>query len=223
MAHLSDIRENTHAGAESGEHDKGIYRRFLKRLFDLAIIMLATPFVLPVVALLALAVRLDGGSAFYSQYRIGRNGELFRVWKLRSMIEDADKAFEAYLSVTPAARQEWSANQKLKNDPRVTPIGRFLRKTSLDELPQLWNVVCGEMSLVGPRPMLPVQADLYPGRAYYSMRPGLTGFWQISSRNETSFAGRAGYDTLYSERMSFTTDVFVLIMTAGVVLRGTGY
>lgn len=199
------------------------YRRYLKRVFDIAAVVLSAPFVLPVVLLLALLIKRDGGSAFYFQDRVGMNGRTFRLWKLRSMVADADQHLEAYLAESPEARAEWQETQKLKNDPRITPVGRLIRKTSLDELPQLWNVLVGTMSLVGPRPMMPDQMPLYPGRAYYALRPGLTGFWQISSRNETSFAGRATFDTRYARRLSFATDLLVLFATVRVVLRGTGY
>ena len=181
------------------------------------------PFVLPVVLLLGLLISRDGGSAFYCQDRIGRGGKVFRLWKLRSMVMDADRKLEHYLAGNPAARAEWDEHQKLKDDPRITALGRLIRKTSLDELPQLWNVLTGDMSLVGPRPMLPSQARLYPGRAYYRLRPGLTGFWQISDRNHTSFAARAAYDTQYARRLSLLTDLLVLVATVWVVIRGTGY
>jgi lipopolysaccharide/colanic/teichoic acid biosynthesis glycosyltransferase len=202
---------------------RGLYRHHLKRAFDVLAVLLAAPIVLPLVLLLALLIRRDGGSAFYRQTRIGLNGRSFRIWKLRSMVMDAEGRMAAHLARDPAARAEWEETQKLKSDPRVTPVGRLIRKTSLDELPQLWNVLRGDMSLVGPRPMMPEQARLYPGRAYYSLRPGITGFWQISSRNETSFAGRAAYDTRYARRISFATDLGVLLATVRVVLRGTGY
>ena len=202
---------------------RGLYRHHLKRAFDVLAVLLAAPIVLPLVLLLALLIRRDGGSAFYCQTRVGQNGRSFRIWKLRSMVMDAEARMRAHLARDPAARAEWEETQKLKSDPRVTPLGRMIRKTSLDELPQLWNVLRGDMSLVGPRPMMPEQARLYPGRAYYSLRPGITGFWQISSRNETSFAGRAAYDTRYARRVSFATDFGVLLATVRVVLRGTGY
>ena len=201
----------------------GVYSRRLKRGLDLLLVLLAAPFVVPLVFFLAFLVRRDGGPAFYCQDRIGRDGRVFRIWKLRSMVPDADALLAAHLEAHPEARDEWDRTQKLRDDPRITPVGRLIRKTSLDELPQLWNVVAGDMSLVGPRPMLPAQAPRYPGRAYYRLRPGLTGFWQISDRNETSFAGRAAYDTAYSRRMSFMTDLMVLVATAWVVVRGTGY
>jgi lipopolysaccharide/colanic/teichoic acid biosynthesis glycosyltransferase len=201
----------------------GLYRSYFKRAFDILAVLLAAPFVLPVVLVMGLLVRRDGGSAFYCQDRVGRGGAVFRIWKLRSMVVDADQKLEAYLATDPVARAEWDEHQKLKSDPRITAVGRLIRKTSLDELPQLFNVLRGDMSLVGPRPMMPDQARLYPGRAYYRLRPGLTGFWQISDRNETSFAGRAAYDTQYARRLSLPTDVKVIFATIMVVLRGTGY
>ncbi len=200
-----------------------LYRRHVKRMLDALIVLAAAPFVLPVVLVLAFFVRRDGGPAFYTQDRVGRNGRVFRIWKLRSMVPDADRILEAYLATDPEARAEWDRMQKLKKDPRITPVGAFIRKTSLDELPQLWNVLVGDMSLVGPRPMLPDQISLYPGRAYYSMRPGLTGFWQISSRNSSSFASRSAFDSRYNRRLSFYTDILVILATVRVVVRGTGY
>ncbi len=199
------------------------YRRYAKRVLDIFFVLLASPMVLPLVLLLGLVIRLDGGPVFYSQDRVGRNGRIFRFWKLRSMVVDADRRLEAHLAGDPQARFEWNEAQKLKRDPRITRIGRIIRKTSLDELPQLWNVVRGEMSLVGPRPMMPDQTRLYRGRAYYNLRPGLTGFWQISDRNQVSFAARAAYDGQYARRLSFKTDMLVLIGTLWVVMRGTGY
>ena len=202
---------------------EGVYSRHLKRTFDLLIVLLAAPFVLLAVLIFALAVRLDGGPAFYFQDRIGKNGRIFRIWKLRSMVTDADARLAAHLDANPEARAEWDHSQKLKNDPRITRVGRLIRKTSLDELPQLWNVVTGDMSLVGPRPMMPSQAPLYPGQAYYRLRPGLTGYWQFSSRSESSFAERAGFDSRYAAELSLLTDLRVLFSTVRVVLRGTGY
>lgn len=200
-----------------------LYSRIVKRTFDLVAILAAAPIVLPVVLLLALFIRRDGGSAFFMQERVGRDGRVFRMVKLRTMVMDAESRLAAYLESDPAVKAEWLHSQKLKDDPRITRIGRLLRKTSLDELPQLWNVFRGDMSLVGPRPMMPSQQELYPGRAYYRMRPGLTGFWQISSRNQSSFAARARFDNLYYEELSLRTDLAVLLSTVRVVIRGTGY
>lgn len=228
MAHFSDLGADRAASdfvgrTAAGSVRHGLYARVFKRSFDLFAVLAMAVFVLPVIGLLGILVSLDGGPSFYSQERLGRNGRIFRIWKLRSMQVDAERRLEAHLAANPAARAEWNHTQKLRNDPRITRIGRLLRKASLDELPQLWNVLKGDMSLVGPRPMLPSQAGLYPGRAYYKLRPGLTGFWQISDRNETSFAGRAAYDTQYFRRVSLLTDVLVLLATVVVVLRGTGY
>ena len=221
MSHISEISAEGMAPAQMS--GGGFYRRRVKRWIDLALILMAAPFVLPLVLLLALFVRSDGGPAFYTQDRVGRGGKIFRLYKLRSMVTDADARLAAHLAADPAMRAEWAESQKLKNDPRITAVGRFLRKTSLDELPQLWNVFKGDMSLVGPRPMMPQQRPLYPGRAYYRMRPGLTGPWQVSDRNAGSFAGRAEYDTEYHHSMSFLRDFTILLMTFWVVLRGTGY
>jgi exopolysaccharide production protein ExoY len=199
------------------------YRDVLKRVLDVVLVMLFVPFWLPLVVVCAALVVLDGHNPFYFQKRIGRNGDVFRLWKLRSMVPDAEARLQAHLDVDPAARKEWNATQKLKNDPRVTPIGRVLRKVSLDELPQLFNVLSGDMSLVGPRPMMVDQKTLYPGERYFEMRPGLTGLWQVSERNHCSFAERARFDNTYHRIMSFGTDSLILLRTIGVVLRGTGY
>jgi exopolysaccharide production protein ExoY len=224
MAHYSELGDGMAASVYAAPAGKpvGLYRGYFKRAFDILAVVLVAPFVLPVVLVMALLVIRDGGSAFYSQDRIGRGGKVFRIWKLRSMVVDADERLEDHLASDPRARAEWDEHQKLKRDPRITQIGRLIRKSSLDELPQLWNVLKGDMSLVGPRPMMPTQARLYPGRSYYRLRPGLTGFWQISDRNKTSFASRAAYDTQYARRLSLPTDLFVLFATVWVVLRGTG-
>lgn len=199
-----------------------VYRRFAKRAIDIALIVLALPLVLPLVALMAVLVMLDGGAPFYTQDRVGRGGRTFRIWKLRTMVPDAQACLEAYLAANPAARAEWETKQKLIHDPRITRIGRILRRTSMDELPQLWNVLVGDMSLVGPRPMMVSQKDLYPGRSYFALRPGITGLWQISDRNECAFSDRARFDDIYNRVLSPATDLWVLLRTVSVVLRATG-
>ncbi|WP_083445051.1 sugar transferase [Pseudorhodobacter aquimaris] len=201
---------------------RGVYRAVFKRVFDTAAVVVAAPIILPLIAGLALAVRRDGGQAFYTQQRVGLDGRHFRLWKLRSMVSDADERMADYLAANPQARVEWESTQKLKQDPRVTPFGRFLRRSSLDELPQLWNVVRGEMSLVGPRPMMLNQQALYPGNAYYRLRPGITGYWQTRGRNDTTFEARVGYDEAYDAELSLATDLKVLTETIGVVAKGTG-
>lgn len=200
----------------------GLYRAAIKRALDVALVVMVAPVVLPVVAALAAAVRRDGGSAFYSQLRVGRGGRTFRIWKLRTMVPDADARLRHMLATDPAARAEWDDTQKLRRDPRITAAGRFLRRTSLDELPQLWNVLAGDMSLVGPRPMMPDQTARYPGTAYFALRPGITGLWQTEGRNATSFAARAEYDARYEAAVTLAADLRILARTAGVVMRGTG-
>jgi len=201
----------------------GFYRSIAKRFIDIVgVILLAVPALL-VLSVFAALIFLSGSNPFYSQERIGKNGRIFRMWKLRSMVPNAKEKLEGYLSQNAQARAEWDKTQKLKNDPRITKIGRFIRKTSLDELPQLWNVYMGDMSLVGPRPIMREQRALYPGQAYYKMLPGITGFWQISERNDTSFAERAYYDTSYLQQISLLTDIRIMLQTVSVVIRGTGY
>ena len=200
-----------------------IYRSTLKRGADLTLVALAAPIVVPFVALLALLVAVGGGRPFYCQDRVGRGGQPYRMWKLRTMVPDADARLEAHLRANPVARAEWASKQKLLDDPRITALGRVLRKSSLDELPQLWNVVTGDMSLVGPRPMMPSQQRLYPGRDYYQLRPGVTGLWQISDRNASTFADRAKFDTVYNRTLSIGLDLGILLSTIRVVLRGTGH
>ena len=202
---------------------RSVYARFVKRPLDILLVLLAAPIVLPVVLLLTLLIWWRGEKPFYTQMRVGRSGRNFRLWKLRTMVEDADQRLADYLAANPEAKAEWDLTQKLKNDPRITSTGLFLRKTSLDELPQLWNVLRGDMSIVGPRPMMPEQAQLYPGADYYHLRPGVTGLWQISDRNDSTFAARATFDARYAADLSFAEDVRIIAGTVGVVLRCTGY
>lgn len=201
----------------------GFYRARGKALLDYLFVLLALPVVLPVIGIVALMVALTGGSPFYTQRRLGRNGVVFHMLKIRSMVPEADEVLAAYLASNPEARHEWNNKQKLCNDPRVTRLGRILRKTSLDELPQLWNVLRGDMSLVGPRPITVDQKALYPGQAYYEMRPGITGNWQVSDRNESSFVERATFDEAYYRGTSLKTDIALLYQTIWVVIHGTGY
>ena len=223
--HLTDFErqgESQRVLSQPVNAKAGAYRNGLKRGLDIFLVVLFVPIILPLVGILALFVWRDGGNPFYKQWRVGLDGRAFLMWKLRSMVSDADGQLESYLAANPAAREEWNRTQKLAHDPRITRFGRFLRRTSLDELPQLWNVLKGDMSLVGPRPMMPCQQILYPGSAYFRLRPGVTGFWQISSRNRSSFADRAKFDSAYERRLSLQTDLRVLLGTVQVVLRCTG-
>lgn len=202
----------------------GLYRNFVKRLIDMFLVLLAAPIVLPLIAVLAVLVAiLTGGKPFYSQLRVGKSGQHFRMWKLRTMIKNADAELQGYLEKNPEARREWESTQKLKSDPRITPVGRLLRKSSMDELPQLFNVLNGTMSLVGPRPMMVEQKPYYGGQAYYRLRPGITGLWQVSDRNDCDFGDRVAYDDQYDQILSFKTDMSILLRTVTVVLRATGH
>jgi exopolysaccharide production protein ExoY len=220
---LSEIASDLARTPETDRLSFGIYRSFVKRLIDVVLVIMALPFVLLVVLPIAVYIRRDGHSPIYWSERVGRYGRSFKMMKLRTMVPDADERLAACLASDPEAAAEWQATQKLKSDPRITAFGRFLRKSSLDELPQLWNVLKGDMALVGPRPMMPNQRKLYPGRAYYALRPGVTGPWQVSDRNESTFAKRADYDLDYSRKVTLAHDAALIWQTLAVVLRGTGY
>lgn len=199
------------------------YRTYGKRAFDIVFTLMVAPLVIVLVAGIALVLKARGISPFFSQPRVGLDGQVFQLRKLRTMVPDAEAALAAHLAADPAARAEWDATQKLKNDPRITPCGAFCRKTSLDELPQFWNVLRGEMSLIGPRPMMPDQRALYPGTDYYALRPGITGPWQVSDRNHSTFADRARFDAEYNRVLSFRGDLVIMLRTIAVVFRATGY
>lgn len=201
----------------------GLYERFGKRIFDLTFLLVVAPVVIPVIVILAMVIAMDGGQPFYVQKRVGKHGKQFNFYKLRTMVANADQKLEAYLAKNPQARVEWDLTQKLKNDPRITRFGHILRKLSLDELPQLLNVLKGEMSMVGPRPMMPDQQIIYPGLAYYTLLPGITGMWQVSQRNEASFAQRADFDTQYFMELSLITDMKLMLKTVGAVTSLSGY
>jgi lipopolysaccharide/colanic/teichoic acid biosynthesis glycosyltransferase len=196
-----------------------------KRAMDVAIagaaLLLAAPFFLVV----SLLVRADGGPAFYAHPRVGRGGKIFGCLKFRSMVVDSQARLEALLAADPAAREEWETTRKLKRDPRITRIGRFLRATSLDELPQLINVLRGEMAVVGPRPVTQSELDRYYGAAaahYLTVRPGITGLWQVSGRSETSYDQRVALDVAYVSQPSLLADIRILLKTPVAVLSRRG-
>ncbi|AJK46433.1 undecaprenyl-phosphate galactose phosphotransferase RfbP [Burkholderia plantarii] len=198
--------------------------KVLKRIFEVAAGGFLMLMLLPVFALLTLLVAKDGGSAFFGHTRIGQNGRKFKCYKFRSMVLDADTVLKALLERDPAARAEWERDFKLKHDVRVTRIGALLRKTSLDELPQLWNVLRGEMSLVGPRPVVEKEIERYgDAAAYYLLaKPGMTGLWQVSGRNDTDYARRVFLDAWYVRNWSLRSDISILFKTIGVVLHRDG-
>ena len=202
-----------------------LYRLGGKRVFDLCLALFLLPVLLPVIAGLWLWVRRDGGPGFFIQPRVGRDGRIFNCWKLRTMVVDAEAALKKMCAEDPECAREWLVNQKLLRDPRITRAGRFLRATSLDELPQIFNVLTGDMSFVGPRPFLIEQEEIYReagGKAYFHMRPGITGIWQVEGRNATSFAARVGFDNRYFARLTFLRDLGLIARTALIVLRRTG-
>lgn len=197
----------------------------LKRAMDIAGAGLLLLVLAPLFAILALLVRRDGGPAFYAHKRVGKGGEEFGCLKFRSMVIDSDRRLAALLESDAQARIEWEATRKLKNDPRITAVGRFLRSTSLDELPQIINVLKGEMSLVGPRPVTASELAQYYGAAaehYVTVRPGITGPWQVSGRNDTSYAQRVELDVAYATRPSLMQDISILLRTPLVVLQRRG-
>ncbi|MEM9973266.1 MAG: sugar transferase [Pseudomonadota bacterium] len=202
---------------------RSFYAHFGKRLLDTVLVLAALPIVVPVCIVIVFMLLREVQKPFFLQRRVGRDGRNFTIWKFRTMVDNADERLQEHLRQNAEARAEWYDRQKLKDDPRVTPFGRVLRKTSFDELPQLWNVLKGDMSLVGPRPMMPDQRRLYPGTSYYALLPGITGPWQVSARNESEFKARAKFDAEYGQSLSLATDVSLLARTIGVVIRATGY
>lgn len=181
--------------------------------------------VLPLLLLIALLIWYeDGGPVLFSHYRVGRNGRLFRCYKFRSMVRNADQVLNDLLARDPARREEWLRDQKLANDPRVTGIGRVLRHTSLDELPQLINICRGEMNFVGPRPVVVQELARYGAykRHYLAVKPGVTGLWQVSGRNNTTYERRVELDRRYVERRSLWLDWLILVKTVRVVLTREG-
>ena len=201
------------------------WNRAVKRSFDLVAVVLGGVFAVPMILAIAAAIRLTSpGPVFYTQPRLGRDGREFRIWKFRSMVVDAEERLAKLLAEDPAARREWEATQKLTNDPRVTKVGRFLRATSLDELPQLLNVLRGQMSLVGPRPIVAAEVEKY-GEAYglyTQVRPGMTGYWQVSGRSDTSYEYRVELDTYYVRNWSVWLDLDLILRTFAAVLRRDG-
>jgi Undecaprenyl-phosphate galactose phosphotransferase WbaP len=197
----------------------------LKRVLDVIFALLLGLFALPVALLIAVAIAIDSpGPVLFTHSRIGKGNRRFRLWKFRSMVMDADEVLDRYLNSHPALAVEWRRSHKLRNDPRVTRVGWLLRRTSLDELPQLWNVLRGDMSMVGPRPIVQAEIAKYgPAFALYSqVLPGLTGLWQVSGRNDTTYRERVELDTRYIRNWTAATDIGVLLRTAKVVLGGRG-
>lgn len=198
--------------------------QWLKRGFDIIVSGLSLIVLAPLFAWIAWYIRRDGGNVFFGHTRIGRHGTPFPCYKFRSMVPNAEAVLKNLLATDPQAKAEWDKDFKLRNDPRITPIGHFLRKTSLDELPQLWNVLKGEMSLVGPRPIIEAELERYEDKVdfYLCTRPGVTGLWQVSGRNDIDYRERVALDAWYVKNWNLWYDIAILFKTVGVVLKRDG-
>jgi Undecaprenyl-phosphate galactose phosphotransferase WbaP len=212
---LINIRNNLKSSAN----------RFVKRLFDVTVSMITLPFILPVIGVIGLIIRVEShGAAIYAHDRIGRRGKPFKCFKFRTMQRDAEDNLKELLESNEILRNEWENTWKLRDDPRVTKIGRFLRKSSLDELPQIFNVLKGEMSLVGPRPYLTREiSEIRENvKVIGSAKPGITGLWQVSGRSDTGYRYRVKLDIWYVMNWSLWLDIAILFKTVRVVLKAEG-
>ena len=199
--------------------------RVLKRCFDLLLVFLAMPLLLPALVLIAAIVRFTSpGPIFFSHRRICCNGSFFSMWKFRTMCVNSSEVLEEYLARNPRARAEWNKTHKLKNDPRITRVGLFLRRMSLDELPQTWNVLSGQMSLVGPRPIVAAEVEKYGEcfRCYCRVKPGVTGLWQVSGRSKLSYDARVKLDCEYVNQWTLWRDATILLSTLRSVANKDG-
>lgn len=222
-ANLKDDKQLAAPGAADGDDRKP--SEALKRIMDLVIAIPAALFLLPFYALLAIIVYADdGGPVFFSQKRRGKDGKYFSCFKFRTMVVDAQSRLNTLLENNPELRDEWARTQKLKCDPRLTSIGGFLRKYSLDELPQMWNIIKGEMSIVGPRPIIDDEVVRYANDiAFYdAVRPGVLGLWQISGRNDTSYDQRVALDREYAEKRTVLGDLMIMIRSVPAILLKRG-
>lgn len=204
-----------------------LMQRGVKRVFDLASVLVILALFWWAIIGVAVAVRLTTGSpVIYGHRRIGRDGREFKCYKFRSMVPNADDVLAHLLAIDAGAREEWRRDFKLKDDPRITRVGRFIRKTSLDEFPQLWNVVVNDMSIVGPRPVVKKELDQhYHGSClshYLSVKPGLTGLWQVSGRNDMHYAERVELDRRYVRGWGLWSDFMIVMRTVGVMFRRKG-
>lgn len=201
------------------------YNRLYKRLFDILLSLLGMIFFVPLGVIISLGIYIDSpGPVVFAHKRVGKSGKEFSCYKFRTMVPDAEKVLQAYLAKNPAAKEEWDNSFKLKDDPRVTRVGKFLRQTSLDELPQVMNVIKGEMSLVGPRPIVKAEIEKYGEyiRDFYLVPPGITGMWQVNGRSDTTYAERVAMDTWYVRNWSIWMDLVYLFKTIAVVIRKEG-
>jgi len=212
-------------GIEVRQHLLRLGPKIAKALVDTIVAVAALVVLMPLVPFIALLIKLDSkGPVFYKQTRYGKDGKPFKAWKFRTMVENADVVLKEYLAKHPELKEEWDKDQKLRNDPRVTCLGKFLRKTGLDELPQIFNVIKGEMSVVGPRPIVQDEIKKY-GKCYSlytKVKPGITGLWQVSGRNDVSYEERVALDAYYVRTWSVWLDLYILARTVPVALFGEG-
>ncbi|HMF65473.1 MAG TPA: sugar transferase [Edaphobacter sp.] len=197
----------------------------IKRCADVLLVLLSAPVTLLAMGVVSVMVMLSSpGPIFYSHRRIRKNGAFFSMWKFRTMCLNSAEVLDEYLARHPKARTEWNKTHKLRHDPRITPIGSFLRRYSLDELPQLWNVLVGQMSLVGPRPIVAAEVEKYSDSfdCYCRVKPGLTGLWQVSGRSEVTYEERVALDCQYVEQWSLQKDVLILLKTFHAVVNQDG-
>lgn len=206
-------------------HSGSAYAQYGKRLLDIFLVVVSMIILLPAMLLIALSITLSqGGAPFFRHRRIGRNGAPFMCWKFRTMVPNAEQRLKNYLADNPKAEKEWAENFKLTHDPRITRLGSFLRCSSMDELPQMWNIIKGDMSIVGPRPVTQEELSMYGPSLhyYYSIRPGLTGPWQVSGRNDTSYSDRVDLDENYAKTFTIWMDLSIIKSTVKAVVYRTG-
>lgn len=197
---------------------------FFKNILDFLGSIILIIIFSPLLLFLFVMIKKDGGNAIYTHNRVGKNGKIFPCFKFRSMVMNSEEVLQELLQNNPEIREEWEKDFKLKNDPRVTKIGKFLRKTSLDELPQLFNVLFGQMSLVGPRPIITDELERYGKYVdyYLSVKPGMTGLWQVSGRSDTNYDERVELDVWYVQNISLWKDIVILFETISIVIKGRG-
>lgn len=218
------VDDRHHARQISHIHKSAFYRHYGKRCFDIILALILLPFLTPVIIILWGLTSLDGASGLFGHKRVGKHGRAFRCWKIRSMVANSDARLASYLAANPQAAAQWNATQKLSYDPRITKFGTFLRRSSLDELPQIWNVLKGDMSFVGPRPVTTEELDRY-GRdrgAYLALRPGITGLWQVYGRQDGCYEKRVHLDRTYNISLGWIVDINLIIRTGSCLFKFTG-